>query len=109
VIGRYAILAGRIRQDRAELDHVVERVERAIQARRQHTADQDLLLDAAALNLHDFCTGPERIFSHIATDVDQNVPTGPDWHRELPRQMTIELPGIRPSVLSMATARDVDE
>ncbi|HEX5500669.1 MAG TPA: hypothetical protein VFX03_15640, partial [Thermomicrobiales bacterium] len=53
--------------------------------------------------------GLERIFTHIAASVDQNEPAGSDWHRELLRQMTIALPGIRPAVLSMTTAEDVDE
>jgi ribonuclease HepT-like protein len=109
VIGCYAVLAGRIRQDIAELDRVVARVERPVEPRRQHAADLDLLLDAAALILHDFYTGLERIFSHIATDVEQSPPTGPDWHRERLRQMTVDVPGLRPAVLTSATAGAVDE
>jgi hypothetical protein len=109
VTGRYAVLAGRIRQDLVELEQVVERVERAVQAHRLHTSEQDLFLDSAVLNLHDFYTGLERIFTHIATNMDQTVPTGPDWHRELLRQMTVEIPGLRPSLLTIAMAGDVDE
>jgi uncharacterized protein YutE (UPF0331/DUF86 family) len=109
VIGRYAVLAGRIRQDLAELERVVERVERAVQAGRRHTEEQDLLLDSAALNLHDFYSGLERIFTHIASDADQSVPSGPDWHRELLRQMTVEIPGLRPQVLSAEVAGALDE
>jgi hypothetical protein len=109
VIGRYAVLASRIRQDLAELEHVVDRVERAERAARQRTAEQDLFLDSAALNLHDVYSGLERIFSHIASAVDQSMPTGPDWHRELLRQMTVEIAGIRPQVLPPEVAGDVDE
>lgn len=109
MIGRYAVLAGRIRQDVDHIERVVERVERSVQARRQHPAEQDLLLDSAALNLHDFYSGLERIFTHIATNVDQSVPTGSDWHRELPRQMTVEIPGLRPPVLDTRAAGNVEE
>lgn len=108
MIGRYAILAGRIRQDVAEIERVVERVERAMQARQQ-TADDDLLFDAIALNLHDFYTGLERIFTRIASDIDQSVPTSADWHRELVRQMTVEVPGLRPPVLDARVAKEIDE
>jgi hypothetical protein len=107
--GRYVVLAGRIRQDVAEIERVVERVERAVAARRRRTVVQDLLLDSIALNLHDFYSGLERIFTHIASDVDQSVPTAHDWHRELLRQMTVELPGLRPPVLTAAMAADADE
>ena len=77
MIGRYAVLAGRIRQDLADLERVVERVERATQARRQGSAEQDLFLDSMALNLHDLYSGLERIFTHVASGVDQSVPSGP--------------------------------
>jgi hypothetical protein len=109
VIARYAVVAGRIRQDVSERERVVERVERALRARQQHTGENDPFLDSAALNMHDFYTGLERIFAHIAASIDKSEPTGPDWHRELLRQMTVELPGLRPSVLTADQAADVDE
>jgi hypothetical protein len=109
MIGRYAVLASRIRQDLAEIERVVERIERAVLAAGQHTAEQDLFLDSAALNLHDFYSGLERIFAHIASSVDQSVPSGRDWHRELPRQMTVEVPGLRPQAISTEVASAVDE
>ncbi len=109
MISRYALLASRIRQDVAELDLVVERVERTMLARHRESADRDLLLDAAALNLHDFYAGLERTFTQIATNVDQSVPTGPEWHRDLLRQMALESPALRPSVLSSEVRGELDE
>ena len=108
MIGRYALLASRIRQDLAALERVVDRVERAMQARRV-SDEPDLLLDSAALNLHDFYTGLERIFAQIAANFDQSVPTGPDSHRELLRQMTVAIPRLRGQVLSAGVAAEVDE
>jgi hypothetical protein len=66
VIARYLVVAGRIRQEVANLERVVTRAERAVAAVRQRPEDQDLYLDAAALNLHDFYAGLERVFHHIA-------------------------------------------
>jgi hypothetical protein len=109
VIGRYAILASRIRQDLVELESVVGRAERAIQTARQQPAELDLLVDAAALNLHDLYGGLERIFELIAEQVDSSVPAGRDWHRALARQMTVEVAGLRPQVISMETATRLDE
>jgi hypothetical protein len=80
-----------------------------MQARRQGTAEQDLFLDAAALNLHDFYSGLERIFAHVASGVDQSVPSGLDWHRELLRQMTVAVPGLRPAVISVEVSSAIDE
>jgi hypothetical protein len=109
VTGRYTVLAGRIRQDLADLERVVERVERAGRARRAPDAEQDLLLDAMALNLHDFYSGLERIFTHIASNVDESVPVGPDWHRELLKQMTVDVVDLRSPVLDAKVAGRVDE
>ena len=109
MIARYAVVAGRIRQELTELERVVARAERAGKAARRQTKDQDLYLDAAALNLHDFYSGLERLFQQIATTVDGSMPGGPEWHRELLRQMRTALPSLRPQVLSAESAREVDE
>ena len=71
--------------------------------------EHDLYLDSAALNLHDFYSGLERIFRHIATDVDRSLSLGLDWHRDLLRQMSMALPQIRPEVLSTHTSNALDE
>jgi hypothetical protein len=109
VIGRYAVLAGRIRQDLAEIERIVQRAERAVSAARQGDANQDLLIDSAALNLHDCYSALERIFEQIASAVDQSMPATRDWHRELLRQMTVEVTGARPRVISPDTATALDE
>lgn len=109
MIERYRVLAGRIRQELGELEKVLARVERAVTAARQSTEDQDLYVDSAALNLHDFYTGIERIFHHIAATIDDNVPSGQSWHRDLLQQMGLDLPQVRPRVLSTETISDLEE
>jgi hypothetical protein len=109
MIGRYAVLAGRVRQDLADLERIVLRAERAMSAARQGGANQDLFVDSAALNVHDFYSGLERMLEQIASIVDQSVPSMHDWHRELLRQMTVEVAGLRPQVLSIDTATSLDE
>ena len=70
--GPYAVLASRIRQDVADLERIVERVERA--ARSVSKGDEpDFAIDSAALNLHDFYVGLERVFAQIASVVDASV------------------------------------
>jgi hypothetical protein len=92
-----------------ELESVIERAERAIQTARQQPAELDLLVDAAALNLHDFYGGLERTFELIAEQVDSSVPAGRDWHRALLRQMAVEVTELRPQVISTETAARLDE
>jgi hypothetical protein len=45
----------------------------------------------------------------IATSVDQSVPSGPEWHRELLRQMSVPIPDLRPQGVGNEIAGDVDE
>jgi hypothetical protein len=109
VIERYVILASRIRLEVDSLERVVDRAERGIAAVHQHSKDQDLYLDAVALNLHDFYAGIERAFRQIATSLDHDLPSGPEWHRDLLRQMCLDLPEIRPPVISPESCESLEE
>ncbi len=109
MIARYLIVAGRIRQELVTLERVVTRVERAAHILGQLTEYQDLLLDATALNLHDFYGGLERILLHVASTIDGSVPSGPEWHRDLLRQMQMPLPQLRPPVVLPETGAMLDE
>lgn len=105
----FVVLANRIRQTISDLEQVIARVERAIRAAKRHQEDVDLYIDAIALNLHDFYSGLERIFRHIGSIVDRSTPASEGWHRDLLNQMCLDLPGIRPRVLSEQTCGDLDE
>jgi len=109
VIERYRVVARRIRLELTEFKKTVNRAERAMIAARSDVENQDLLLDSAALNLHDFYTGLERIFSQIARVVDNSMPSGRNWHRDLLNQMGSALSELRPRVLSAATIQALDE
>lgn len=109
MIEEYLTVANRIRQELDDLERVVSRAERAIQAARRQSEDQDLFLDSAALNLHDFYAGLERIFHQIATIIDGSLPTGREWHRDLLQQMQADLPDLRPPVLSSEVSHAIDE
>lgn len=109
MIPAYLELVSRIRLELGDLENAVSRAERAIQAARERPEDQDLYMDSAALNLHDFYAGLERIFQQIGSTVDGNIPTGHNWHRELLQQMESDLPELRPPVLTTEAAKSLDE
>ncbi len=103
----YLPLIGRIWEEFQEVSRAAERAAELSQKALQ-TGD-DGYWDGAALNLHGFYTGLERIFEAIAREVDARVPRGPDWHRDLLMQMSAEVPGIRPPVLSRETRACLNE
>src|SRR6266571_4194992 len=93
-----AILAARIRIDLPELAFLVERARQGWN--KAKTLNDDYYLDGVALNLHGFYSGLEKIFEKIAATVDGSVPNAANWHQELLSQMSMEIPEVRPAVIS---------
>jgi len=58
------------------------------------------LLRVKASYLADFYMGIERIFQIIATEIDGGLPQGEEWHKRLLLNMTLEIEGVRPPVIS---------
>lgn len=63
-------------------------------------AERRPYVESTALNLHNFYTACEWIFETIAGEVNGALPRTPDWHLRLLRMMTVEVPRVRPRVLS---------
>lgn len=76
---------------------------------RKNPQDADLYIDSASLNLHDVYSGFERVFKQIAATVEGNVPSSAEWHRELLEQMGLDLPNVRPPVLTSDSIERLDE
>ena len=109
MIESYIVLAGRIRKELDDIERLASRASRAMNTARKNPQDMDLFIDSASLNLHDVYSGFERIFRQIAATVDGNVPSNPEWHRELLEQMGLDLPKIRPPVLTSNSIEVLDE
>jgi len=67
-------LAERIRQELDELQRVLARIQEGWERARR--SNDDYYLDGVALNLHGFYGGFERIFTHIAETIDDDLPHG---------------------------------
>lgn len=103
MIPRYQLLAERIRFELKALERLVVRAEGAMRRATETPDDEEYFLAAAALDLHGFYVGLERLFELVAGEVDKSRPAGRHWHRELLTQMTLTVSGIRPAVLSQET------
>lgn len=106
-MNRFRALAGRIREELGAVRRTVSRAGEA--AARALSSGDEAYWDAVALNLHAFYTGVERVLEAIAREVDEAVPVGPEWHRDLLLQMAAELPGRRPAVLARETWLGLDD
>lgn len=69
--------------------------------------DRDLM--AMSGYLHHFYTGIEAIFERISRNIDGGPGKTGDWYRELLRSMTLELPKLRPRVISPELMEELDE
>ena len=101
-----AILSARILTELNELAFLVDRAKQGWN--KAKSLNDDYYLDGVALNLHGFYSGVEKIFEKIAATVDGSVPTAANWHQELLSQMSMEIPQIRPAVISVGV-RDMLE
>lgn len=100
-------LIERIHLELKEISRVLARMNEGWK-RARHSHD-DYYLDGVALNLHGFYMGIERILAHIAETIDGNMPHSDNWHILLLQQMTVEIPRIRPAVISLETGKKLDE
>jgi hypothetical protein len=106
---RYVTLSRRIESEIAEIDQTQTVILKHWQRAQTAPVDQDAYVNSAALNLHSFYSGLERIFELIAVEMDGGVLGGDAWHSELLRQMTLDLPQDRPPVIQVDTASRLDE
>ncbi len=105
--GEYAALAARLRASLGDVERVVARAE-VLSRRAQETGD-DGFWDGVALNLHGFYAGIEQVFEDIARTLEDSIPPGSAWHQALLLQMSAEVAGVRPAVVSSATRQCLDE
>jgi hypothetical protein len=100
-------LSERIQTEIVEIGRVLERIQEGW--KRARSSADDYYLDSVALNLHGFYSGFERIFELIAGTIDGDIPKGENWHQALLLQMTQDIPGIRPAVISKAIYTELSE
>jgi len=69
------------------------------------------ILELRALGsiLHDFYTAIEDTFELIAGDVNGNLPQDSKWHKRLLHLMALEIPKLRPPVISKHLETRLDE
>ena len=59
--------------------------------------------------LHDYYSGLEKVFIHVARSFGETLPTGTQWHKELLEKMSLNIPGVRTAFITKPTAAKVDE
>lgn len=76
--------------------------------RAARSTDSDMATMAVAYLLHNLYTALEGYFLRIAKHFENGIDDR-SWHRELLERMKIEIPGIRPAVISHDMVEPLDE
>ncbi len=97
-----------VAEDRAAMARCLDDV-RAALAQWEPPGPERPWLAVAAVGLHGWYTGLETALERVARAIDQRVPTGENWHRNLLSQCTAEIPGVRPAVLPRGLHVDLVE
>jgi hypothetical protein len=109
MIHSYFILAQEVRNELGNIERVVDHTLQVWDRGQAAPADQDVYIEAIALNLQSFYTGLERIFQLIAERLDQELPSGEHWHTDLLARVSLDLPGLRPPVITTTTQNLLDD
>lgn len=102
-----SVLSARILEELKEIFTVAKRVKMAWE--KAIDKNDDLYFDSVALNLHSFYSGIEKIFKIIAKEVDESIPDESNWHEELLAQMCLNIPNVRPPVISSKLKNDLQD
>lgn len=86
----------------------VKQLQKHIQDIKGQNLDPEIMKRVCASILSDFYMAAERIFKLIAKEIDEELPDGEDWHKKLLRQMSVEMPEIRPAVIDKELFHSLD-
>jgi len=101
-----ARLAAEVRRDLSDLERLAGQA--AYGQERLATPADFLVVYGVAKVLHDFYLACERLLGHVAAELGGLPVEGAGWHRQLLDDATLEIPNVRPAVLSEAAARLLD-
>ena len=105
---RWLTLTAEIEEALTVIDGLVREAEEALSI-FDTRYPSPLEIRGAADLLHDFYTAVEDIFERIAEEVNGGIPHGEHSHRDLLKQMSLDVPGLRPPVLSVSLREQLGE
>lgn len=109
--GRYSVLLVELRQDWAAVRRLIDETLQIASLRENEPRPgvAGALVNSVALSLHHVYSALEASFERVAKYLDERVPQGGEWHAELLRQMSFEVPDLRPRLISTGLKSRLDE
>ena len=102
--GAFSILEAALRARCRDIDRIGKRIEE----RRPTFAHRAEEADSMGYQLHNLYGAFEQLFEEVARFFENRVDDA-RYHADLIRRMQLDIPGIRPALLSEGSARGLDE
>ena len=102
--GAFAVLEAELRARLVDVDRIADRVE----ARGAASGERPEEVDSLGYQLHNLYGAFEQVFEVVARYFENRVAAA-GYHAGLIRRMQLNIPGVRPALLSESTAADLDE
>ena len=92
------------------INQCIEIIEKRLLALEKKTNSEEsaVYIESIAINLHSFYEGIETIFEKVMEFTGEEKPSGHEWHREVLERMTLPIKRLRPEVISIETAKKLD-
>ena len=98
------VLVAEIKNELSKLEILSQKL-----ASQVNRTNKEEIAESAALRLHNFYTGCERIFKLIISEINGGIPHELDWHKRMLTQVSLEIEDIRPAIISPQTRKDLEE
>jgi len=105
----YYLLIERMQHEIPLLDEIIEKAVNYWETWAKNNDFQEAFTGYVALNLHGFYTGLEKIFLLVARYMEKKEPSGKNWHNLLLKQISNDVPNIRPALISHISAEQLQE
>ncbi len=98
------------KQIEIEIENLERLVKEMVEITDKIAGEPDFIETRAAGSiLHDFYCGVEKIFERITISINNELPKGEDWHKELLLQMACPIEGISRAVISQELLEKLKE
>ncbi len=102
--GAFAVLEADLPARLLDIDRITDRVE----ARREAFDERPEEVDSLGYQLHNLYGAFEQVFEVVARFFENRV-TAAGYHAGLIKRMQLDIPGVRPALLSESTAAELDD
>ena len=104
------IVQARIKEELANINQLQEELKRKkVFDNQDGLIDDNFFIRAVGSILHDYYVAVENVLKIVCSELDENLPEGLNWHMELLKQASLNIPEVRPAIISKETMNNLDK